>query len=341
MEADCQERGAVLSSAVVPAECRVGKASAKRQHKRKGFPVYEGPKLQGPRHVLEFGGEGYPPHLAGIPKPPKKLYVIGSPQALQPGLAVVGARKATPYGLGCARRFARIAAERGIAIISGGARGCDAQAHHAALQAGAPTVAFLGGGCDQLYPAEHFALFQRIVDAGGAVASEHEWDYPPMPYGFRERNRLIAGLARATLIVEAGLPSGTFSTADEATAASREVLAVPGSIVSPASAGTNYLLSQGATMVFDDESFQESLLMLFGALCSPDATSDAGEIPDDPLYAALLASPCHKDDLILLAKKSGTPAREAHARVALLLADLESSGAIAKYPDGRYGPAVR
>ncbi len=222
--------------------------------------------LKGERYELAADDSLYPQALALIARSPRKLFVVGDPHALREGLAVIGARKATPYGRGCARRFASIAAERGIVIISGGARGCDAAAHEAALEVGGKTVVFLGGrgcarrfasiaaergiviisggargcdaaaheaalevggktvvflggGCDRVYPFEHKGLFQRVVDAGGAVVSEQPWECDPRPYMFRERNRLIAGLARATLIVEAGLPSGTFSTADEALAA--------------------------------------------------------------------------------------------------------------------------
>ncbi|MDO4502952.1 MAG: DNA-processing protein DprA [Coriobacteriia bacterium] len=340
---DVQELGErpVLGSSVAPQGATMSKARAKRSHQRKGFTPYTGPKLRGTRYRLELGSALYPEYLAAIPRPPKELYVIGNPEALQPGLAVVGARKATPYGLGCAKRFATLAARKGICIISGGARGCDAQAHRAALEEGAPTVAFLGGGCDELYPAEHYELFQQIVDSGGAVASEHPWDFPPLPYTFRERNRLIAGLARATLIVEAGLPSGTFSTADEATQASREVLAVPGSILSPASKGTNYLLSEGAHMVYDDVSFEETLLTLYGALMSPGTADQAEALEEDPLLAAVLATPCHRDELLEIARGMGVGSAQVHAWLALRLAELEASGRIAKYPDGRYGPAGR
>lgn len=160
------------------------------------------PPLRGNRFELARNDGGFPVALRAIDRPPVRLYGVGHPEALQEGLAVVGARKATPYGRSCAKRFATLAAERGVVIISGGARGCDAVAHEAALAVGTPTVAFLGGGCDMLYPAEHRGLFQRIVDGGGAVVSEKPWGFPPMPYAFRERNRLIAGLARATLIVE-------------------------------------------------------------------------------------------------------------------------------------------
>ena len=159
--------------------------------------------LKGRDYVIDQSSEAYPDALRAIAVPPDKLYVIGNVEALAPGLAVIGARKATPYGRTCANRFARIAAEKGVNIISGGARGCDSEAHRAALAARGTTVVFLGGGCDCLYPAEHESLFQAIVDGGGAIVSEHPWRYPPMPRTFRARNRLIAGLADAVLIVEA------------------------------------------------------------------------------------------------------------------------------------------
>lgn len=158
--------------------------------------------VRGPRHVLSEDDERFPEALKQISDAPRELWVVGDPSALEEGLAVVGARKATPYGRGCARRFAHRAAERGVVIISGGARGCDAEAHRAAIAAGTPTVVFLGGGCDAIYPVENRALFQEVVDRGGALVSEHDWTVPPLPYMFRARNRLIARLARATLIVD-------------------------------------------------------------------------------------------------------------------------------------------
>lgn len=158
--------------------------------------------LQGQRTVLELGSAGFPEPLAQIPSPPERLYVLGDPSCLQPGLAVIGARRATPYGKSCARHFATLAAEKGVRIISGGARGCDSESHRAALACHEPTVVFLGGGCDRYYPACHGTLFQQVIDGGGAVVSEHPWDTAPLPYMFRMRNRLIAGLAQAVLIVE-------------------------------------------------------------------------------------------------------------------------------------------
>lgn len=377
----------------------------------------DGPKLKGPRVVIERGSEGYPSAFEVVRNPPEKLYVLGDPSSLVEGLAVVGARKATPYGLGCAERFSAMAARRGVVILSGGARGCDAQAHRAALAAGCPTVAFLGGGCDQLYPAEHAGLFQKIVDGGGAVVSEHPWDCPPLPYAFRERNRLIAGLARATLIVEAGLPSGTFSTADEALAANREVLVVPGAITSTSSRGANRLIYQGATPIVDDESFQDALFSLFGVLRQEEVVGASGgnvgaghhlakagakskirvgtgaqvggkahvhagagpavrevgrarsradsgvnacaavrsgadsetgaKATDvqvkggnwDGIVAALQAEPLGLEELHDLARRLH-PKEDAHGWLMERLVEAEASGSIARYPDGRWGPAA-
>lgn len=305
--------------------------------------THEKPKLKGRRTELVRGKQGYPEAFILIPDPPERLYVIGDPSALDEGLAVVGARKATPYGIGCARRFAGAAARRGITIISGGARGCDAHAHRSALAAGGQTVVFLGGGCDELYPPEHWGLFQSIIDAGGAVASEQAWDHPALPYTFRARNRLIAGLAKAVLIVEAGLPSGTFSTADEALAANRDVLVVPGAITSASSRGANRLLYQGATPIVDDETFEDTLNSLFG-FCEhartpvSDRNADDGRCGDgDPLIAALRAAPLDMEELYDLAVRS---CDRVEPRVWLMerLAEGERAGLIARHPDGRWGP---
>lgn len=298
-------------------------------------------ELEGPRLVLERGDGRYPAALERVSQPPERLYLVGDPAALSEGIAIVGARKATPYGRGCAQRFARLAAERGIAVISGGARGCDAAAHSAALEVGGPTVVFLGGGCDQLYPAEHRGLFQRIVAAGGAVVSEHAWDEPPLPYRFRARNRLIAGLARATLIVEAGLPSGTFSTADEALAAGRDVLVVPGAITAASSRGSNRLLCQGATPVVDDETFEDALFTLFGCLKQEHFdTREASNEPTNPVVAALRSEPLGMEALYAIAADA---CGQADARSWLMecLVEGECAGLIARQPDGRWGPVVK
>lgn len=306
--------------------------------------------LDGPRVVVGKENPSYPAPLLAIPSPPKQLYVVGNVGALREGLAIVGARKATPYGLSCARRFGRLAAERGVVVISGGARGCDAAAHKGALEAGGETVAFLGGGADNLYPPEHAKLFQQIIDSGGAIVSEHAWDTPPLPKQFRTRNRLIAGLARATLIVEAGLPSGTFSTADEALTAGKEVLAVPGAITSAQSCGSNRLIYQGATPIVGDEAFHDALFGLFGCLkqeeyceCASKASQEGSETVNTrdaqmgALMAALRAAPMTMDELYefaagLIGRKAARPWLMEH------LVRGEQQGVFVRYPDGRWGP---
>lgn len=295
-------------------------------------------RLRGKRCVLKRGQPGYPPAFEVIPSPPKELYAVGEVAALREGLAVIGARKATPYGISCARRFAALAAEKGIVVVSGGARGCDRAAHEAALAVGGTTVAFLGGGCDRPYPREHEGLFQRIVDGGGAVVSEQPWCRNPRPWMFRLRNRLIAGMAKATLIVEAGLPSGTFSTADEALAAGKEVLAVPGAVTSPASAGANRLIAQGAVPIIDDDSFEDALFLLFGALKRPlDDHGGSVSCAEDPLLEACRAEPLSLDELVACAF-AGDLGAMGPSEVAARVAELEAQGLVARYPDGRFGP---
>ena len=270
-------------------------------------------RLEGERFELALEDSLFPKALKSIPHPPARLYGVGRPGALAEGLAVVGARRATPYGRGCAKRFAAAAAER-------------------------------GGGCNQLDPAENAGLFQRIVAAGGAVVSEHEWDFPPQPHTFRARNRLIAGLSRATLIVEAGLPSGTFSTADEALLAGREVWVVPGAITSAASKGANRLLYQGALPIVDDEAFADALFSTFGCLKEQraEAADDRGKASqpyrgEEALLAALQAEPLGMEALRQLAEDHA-PAGDTFTWLMIWLAEAQRDGLIAQYPDGRYGP---
>lgn len=222
-------------------------------------------KLEGMKHIIEADDAKFPEALRNIPKPPKKLYVLGTLDALgTEGVAIIGARKATPYGVECAAKFAAMLAERNITLITGGARGTDAAALKSCIEQGGRAVVFLGGGCDQVYPPENISLFQRAIDNGGAVISEHEWDVPPMPFMFRARNRLIAGQSKAVFVTEAGLPSGTFTTADDALEASKEVFALPGPITSKMSCGTNRLIYQGATPIVDESVFADQLFALFG-----------------------------------------------------------------------------
>lgn len=302
--------------------------------------------LMGMRSVIGQYDSEFPDELREIPNPPEKLFVVGDPAALKPGLAVIGARKSTPYGRTCAKRFALMAAEKGIPIISGGARGCDSEAHRAALEVGGSTVVFLGGGCDRIYPAEHAGLFQRIIDGGGAIVSEHPWEFAPLPYTFRARNRLIAGLARTVLIVEAGLPSGTFSTADEAIDADREVWAVPGAITSPTSQGANRLIFQGAMPIVDDQVFEDALFRVFGALKwseDPDGNGVQdyemlGDACAQEIVAAVRAAPQTMDELYGMAQR--LYGDDFRSQLSIALIEAEAQGLIARQADGRWAPRV-
>lgn len=179
-----------------------------------------------------------------------------------PSVAIIGARKATPYGLECAKILSELAVARDVVVVSGGARGCDCEAHEETLRVEGKTVAVLAGGLDSPYPQEHIPLFQRIIDRGGAVITEQAWDAEPLTHMFRERNRIIAALAHATVVVEAGIPSGTFATTEVAQDLGRVVAALPGRITDTTSAGTNRLIANGATPVVDAVSFEALLQTL-------------------------------------------------------------------------------
>jgi DNA processing protein len=192
----------------------------------------------------------FPGLLGAIHDPPPALFLRGSaPEGLleRPAVAVVGARSCSAYGRSVARTLGRELAAAGLVVVSGMARGIDGEAHRGALEAG-ETVAVLGCGIDRDYPAAHAELARKICERG-LVASEYEPGVEPAPWRFPARNRIIAGLCQATVVVEARERSGALITADFALEEGREVLAVPGEITSALSAGTNALLRLGATPV--------------------------------------------------------------------------------------------
>jgi DNA processing protein len=196
--------------------------------------------------TLDRRDRRYPPLLAQLHDLPAALYVRGSTQILsRAAVAVVGARSCSGYGSQVARELARELAAAGVVVISGLARGIDGEAHRGALDAGGATVAVLGCGIDRDYPRSHADLAERIR-ASGAVVSEYPPGVEPAPWRFPARNRIIAGLCLATVVVEARERSGALITADFALELGREVFAVPGEITSDLSAGTNDLLRQGA-----------------------------------------------------------------------------------------------
>ena len=276
------------------------------------------------RFELHRGSSEYPLALESTPDPPPILYGIGDPAILSPGLAIVGARRATPYGLKCASIFSSWAARAGLSIISGAALGCDQAAHRGALEAGGKTVAVLGCGADVDYPVRSSALLDRIR-SHGVVVSELPWGTDPRRWTFSRRNRIIAGLARGVLVVEASLPSGTFSTADRALEAGRDVYAVPGSIFAPECRGANRLIRQGASPVTCVDDLAQELDISRVAAASPT------DPEADPVLRAALSDPARPDDLAHLLGMS-------IVEVARSLSRHERLGVLVKYSDGRYGP---
>ena len=193
----------------------------------------------------------YPPLLRAIPDPPAVLWLRGEapPELLErPSVAIVGARACSSYGRSVARTLGRELAAAGLVVVSGMARGIDSEAHRGALDAGGITVAVLGCGIDRDYPAAHRELANRIAQRG-LIVSEYEAGVEPAPWRFPARNRIIAGLCTATVVVEARERSGALITADFALEDGREVMVVPGEITSTVSAGSNALLRLGATPV--------------------------------------------------------------------------------------------
>lgn len=191
----------------------------------------------------------FPAALRKIPEPPPVLFVLGRLELLkQPAIAIVGSRDHTPYGAEACRLIAAHAAEAGIAVVSGMARGLDAVAHTAALESGGATIGVLGNGLGVVYPAANARLYERVA-AEGLLLTEFPPGDRPNAGSFPRRNRLISGLARLTVVVEAAVGSGAIITADAALEQGRDVAAVPGPITSPTSTGCNRLIRDGATPI--------------------------------------------------------------------------------------------
>jgi DNA processing protein len=223
-----------------------------------------------------------------------------------------------------------------VTVISGAAIGCDLAAQTEALDAGGRSVAVLGCGADVDYPQRSARTLARLRAGEGAVVSELDWGASPLPRQFPSRNRIIAGLSAAVLVVEAALPSGTFSTADSALDAGRDVLAVPGSILYAGSAGTNRLIRQGATPITCVEDLQEALVCagLVGAGAGREVPSASLRTASgDPLLEALRAHPMTPERV---GEAIGLDAASTMAE----LARLEAARLIARHADGRYGPCL-
>ena len=258
------------------------------------------------------------------------LHCIGDPELLEsPCLSVIGARVATPYGLAIAEMSGRIAAECGITLVSGGARGCDSAAQRAALKAGGKIVIVAGTGADKSYPPTSRDIFMRAREGEGAVISLEEWGMEPRRHAFPKRNRIIAALSRALIVCEAGVPSGTFSTATCAAELGRIVYSVPGSIFSPSSRGTNQLIEQGALPIVDERSLEARISLDYGILRMQEG--QGAETRRGRLLSALFASPCRSDEL-------ATRLGENVLDILRALTDFEAKGLVERLPDGRYSP---
>jgi DNA processing protein len=202
--------------------------------------------------MLKLSSRELPPQLKALAQPPKQLYIHGEnflEILKKPCLAIVGSRKVTPYGKAVTQMLASSLAAKGVVIISGLALGVDSVAHKAAVEAGGQTIAVLPCGPDQIYPSAHTQLAREILSNNGALVTEYETGRRPREFNFLERNRLIAALAEAVIIPEAAVRSGSLNTAGHALDLNKPVMAVPGNINSPLSAGCNNLIKAGAVPV--------------------------------------------------------------------------------------------
>lgn len=279
-------------------------------------------------HVITLADPAYPALLLETADPPLLLYAQGRLEWLgAPALAIVGSRNPSAQGLDNARAFAEHLSRAGLTIVSGLALGVDGAAHEGGLAGRGSTVAVVGTGLDRVYPARHKALAHRIAK-DGLIVSEFDLGMPPLAENFPQRNRLIAGLTRGTLVVEAALPSGSLITARQALEAGREVFAIPGSIHSPQSRGCHALIKQGAKLV---DAADDILGELNWARVRPPATAP-GAAPasaDAALLAALGHEPTTLDALLA---RTGESAAALSGR----LLELELEGHVARLPGGLY-----
>lgn len=278
-----------------------------------------------PRQVLTLGDTGYPNALLETADPPLLLYLQGNSALLSaPSLAVVGSRNPTPQGKENARSFSAHLSQAGLTIVSGMAMGIDGAAHEGGLTGSGRTVAVVGTGLDRVYPRRHLELAHRIASQG-LIISEYSLGMPPLPGNFPLRNRIISGLTRGTLVVEAALQSGSLITARLASEAGRDVFAIPGSIHSPQSRGCHALIKQGAKLV---DSAQDVLDELPWHVPAATSATDPSPEPDrgsDPLLQAIGFDPVNLDALVA---RTGWPAPQLSAR----LLELELAGEVARLP---------
>lgn len=282
--------------------------------------------------VIFIEDKEYPVLLRYIFDPPPVLYMRGEIDPLSVmTMAVVGARKATPYGLAVAEKLGRDLAEQEYCVVSGMARGIDSAAHRGALAGGGKTIAVLGCGLDVVYPRENRRLMEEIIDHG-AVLSEFPLGSPPAAWHFPRRNRLISGLSRGVVVVEAEEKSGSLITVDFALDQGREAFAVPGPVTSKLSRGTNKLIKTGATMV---QQVGDILVELGAFWATPQKDSIPAHLlaglsdAEKELYKLLSFEPVQSEELIM---QSGLPGQE----VLVSLLGMEIRGLIKQMPGRKY-----
>jgi DNA processing protein len=251
---------------------------------------------------LTLTSSDFPATLKSIPTPPKVLYVRGAAlsQILnRPCVTVIGSRKVSAYGKAVTIMLTTELARAGVVIVSGLAIGVDGIAHRAALDAGGLTVAVLPGSVDDIYPRSHYQLAMRILEQGGALISEYPSGMPAYPGNFIARNRIASGLSQAVLITEAAEKSGTLHTARFALEQGKDVLAVPGNITSPTSAGTNNLIKTGAAAVTSADDIFHAL----GIQAKAPALRPRGSTPAEQALLNLLADGETDGDTLLIQSK--------------------------------------
>ena len=278
-------------------------------------------------HLITLLDEDYPPLLREIADPPVLLYGKGQRRLLaQNALAIVGSRNATPQGEANAQMFAEALSGAGLTIISGLALGIDAAAHRGGLRGMGSTIAVVGTGLDRVYPARNKALAHEIAEHG-LILSEFTLGTVSAPGHFPKRNRIIAGLSRAVLVVEAALGSGSLITARQALEAGREVLAIPGSIHSALAKGCHALIKQGAKLVESAQDIVEELA--WPVMPVPSAQTDKPDESSEPLLVHLGHDPVNIDTL---AARCGLTVETLSAK----LLTLELEGRVAQLPGNRY-----
>lgn len=280
---------------------------------------------QSGNHLLTLADSSYPQSLLEIPDPPALLYAKGNLSLLQiPGIAVVGSRNASPQGEKNAEEFSAALSQHGVCIISGMALGIDGAAHRGALRVSGKTIAVVGTGLDIVYPARHRELAHQIAQHG-LIISEFPLGTPSKPQNFPRRNRIISGLSRGCLVVEANVQSGSLITARLAAEQGREVFAIPGSIHSPLSKGCHQLIKQGAKLVDNTRDILDEL----DIASSPNANPGQHLPEQDPLLEAMGYDPISMDTLV---ERSGLTSD----RLSAMLLVLELDNKVTSLPGGRF-----